>query len=130
MKTHRRSVLKKLFTSAAGVAGVSAIAEASIPSAVADDINSLIYLSGVGGHTAPFEIKAHTEIVLKGLEDGLTKAGSSMQKVLKAQVWLNDIADFPAMNEVYKGRFGPNPPVRTTVAVAKGGVPGNSIVEI
>ena len=34
------------------------------------------------------------------------------------------------MNEVYKGRFGQNPPVRTTVAVAKGGVPGDSLVEI
>ena len=37
---------------------------------------------------------------------------------------LNDIADYKGMNEVYKGRFGKNPPVRTTVAVAKGGVPG------
>jgi hypothetical protein len=45
-------------------------------------------------------------------------------------VYLNDIADYKGMNEVYKGRFGKNPPVRTTVAVAKGGVPGDSLVEM
>ncbi len=84
----------------------------------------------VKAHTEPFEIKAHTEIVLKELEKELVKAGSSMDKVLKVTVFLNDIADYKGMNEVYKGRFGPNPPVRTTVAVAKGGVPGDSLVEM
>ena len=37
--------------------------------------------------------------------------------------------DYKAMNEVFRGRFGPNPPVRTTVATY-GGVPGNSLVEM
>jgi 2-iminobutanoate/2-iminopropanoate deaminase len=45
-------------------------------------------------------------------------------------VFLNDIKDYDGMNEVFKGRFGNNPPVRTTVAVAMGGVPGNSLVEM
>jgi 2-iminobutanoate/2-iminopropanoate deaminase len=45
-------------------------------------------------------------------------------------VYLNDIKDYAGMNEVYQGRFGNEPPVRTTVAVANGGVPGNSLVEI
>jgi 2-iminobutanoate/2-iminopropanoate deaminase len=53
-----------------------------------------------------------------------------MEKVLKVNVYLNDIADYKGMNEVYKGRFGKKPPVRTTVAVAKGGVPGDSLVEM
>jgi len=53
-----------------------------------------------------------------------------MQKVLKVNVYLNDIKDYAGMNEVYLGRFGSEPPVRTTVAVAAGGVPGNSLVEI
>jgi enamine deaminase RidA (YjgF/YER057c/UK114 family) len=90
----------------------------------------LLYVAGKGAHVAPFEIKAHTEIVLKELEETLVKAGSSMEKVLKVSVFLNDIADYAGMNEVYKGRFGEHPPVRTTVAVAKGGVPGNSLVEM
>ena len=54
----------------------------------------------------------------------------SMEKVLKVSVFLNDIEDYKGMNDVYQGRFGKNPPVRTTVAVAKGGVPGNSLVEM
>lgn len=93
-------------------------------------LRNLVFVAGKGAHTAPFTIQAHTEIVLKALEDELIKAGSSMNKVLKVNVYLNDIADFQGMNEVYKGRFGSKPPVRTTVAVAKGGVPGDSLVEM
>ncbi|HVU54281.1 MAG TPA: RidA family protein [Puia sp.] len=90
----------------------------------------MVFIAGKGAHVEPFEIKAHTEIVLQELEKELIAAGSSMQKVLKVSVFLNDIADYQGMNEVYKGRFGDKPPVRTTVAVAKGGVPGNSLVEM
>ena len=75
-------------------------------------------------------IKAHTDHVLKELEKELIAAGSSMEKVLKVTVFLNDIEDYKNMNEVYKGRFGKNPPVRSTIAVAKGGVPGDSLVEM
>ncbi|MCL4126038.1 UNVERIFIED_CONTAM: hypothetical protein GTU68_066203 [Idotea baltica] len=64
------------------------------------------------------------------MEKRLIAAGSSMEKVLKVTVFLHDLADFDGMNEVYKGRFGENPPVRSTVAVAKGGIPGGSILEI
>ena len=87
-----------------------------------------LYVSGKG---AQFEgdMKTHTEHVLKELETELTKNGSSMEKVLKVNVYLADMADFQAMNEVYRGRFGKNPPVRTTVAVY-GGVPGISLVEM
>ena len=63
------------------------------------------------------------------IEKELLKNGSSMEKVLKVNVYLADLADYKAMNEVYRGRFGKNPPVRTTVATY-GGVPGNSLVEI
>ena len=67
--------------------------------------------------------------MLKEIQKALEKNGSSMEKVLKVNVYLADLADYKAMNEVYRGRFGPNPPVRTTVATY-GGVPGNSLVEI
>ena len=92
--------------------------------------NGLVFIAGKGAHVEPFEIRAHTEIVLKELEKELIAAGSSMEKVLKVSVFLNDIADYKGMNEVYQGRFGKKPPVRTTVAVARGGVPGNSLVEM
>jgi enamine deaminase RidA (YjgF/YER057c/UK114 family) len=91
--------------------------------------NGLIFIAGKGAHFEG-DIKSHTDHVLKELEKELILAGSSMEKVLKVTVFLNDIADYNGMNEVYKGRFGKKPPVRTTVAVAKGGVPGNSLVEM
>lgn len=88
-----------------------------------------LYIAGKGAHVAPFEIKAHTEIVLQELEKELKRNGSSMEKVLKVNVYLADLADYKGMNEVFRGRFGKNPPVRTTVATY-GGVPGNSLVEM
>ncbi|MBN9383227.1 MAG: RidA family protein [Chitinophagaceae bacterium] len=116
----------------AGTAGVSAAEyQQEVPLFSGNTkYNGLVFIAGKGAHVAPFEIKAHTEIVLKELEKELIAAGSSMEKVLKVTVFLNDIADYQGMNEVYKGRFGSKPPVRTTVAVAKGGVPGNSLVEM
>tara|TARA_R110002167_G_scaffold2480_1_gene12546 strand:- start:576 stop:1049 length:474 start_codon:yes stop_codon:yes gene_type:complete len=88
-----------------------------------------LYIAGKGAHVEPYEIKAHTEIVLQELEKELKRNGSSMDKVLKVNVYLADLADYKGMNEVFRGRFGPNPPVRTTVATY-GGVPGNSLVEM
>lgn len=148
MKTERRTVIKKIVGSVVAIAGLGLVAKAQTnPSEEKEAMNvtsfqdvplysgstkfgNLVFVSGKGAHVAPFEIKAHTDIVLKELEKELIKAGSSMEKVLKVSVFLNDIADYKEMNEVYKGRFGPNPPVRTTVAVAKGGVPGDSLVEM
>ena len=66
---------------------------------------------------------------LNELQKELERNGSSMEQVLKVNVYLADLADYHKMNEVYRGRFGENPPVRTTVATY-GGVPGNSLVEI
>ncbi|HEY2016572.1 MAG TPA: RidA family protein [Bryobacteraceae bacterium] len=90
---------------------------------------NLIFIAGVGAHVEPNEIKAHTKIVLDSIQAQLEAAGSSMDKVLKCNVYLNDLKDYAGMNEVFKGRFGEEPPVRTTIAAA-GGIPGNSLVEI
>ena len=87
-----------------------------------------LYIAGKGAHFEG-DIKDHTDHVLKEIEKALIKNGSSMEKVLKVNVYLADLADYKAMNQVYRGRFGKNPPVRTTVATY-GGVPGNSLVEI
>jgi 2-iminobutanoate/2-iminopropanoate deaminase len=89
---------------------------------------NLLFLSGVGYHK-PGTIREATKAVLDEIEQNLKSAGSSMDKVLKASVFLNDLKDYAGMNEVFKGRFGDTPPVRTTVAPA-GGIPGNSLVEI
>lgn len=89
---------------------------------------NLLFISGVGYHEAG-DIKVHTTKVLDQIQQQLEAAGSSMNKVLKCSVFLNDLKDYKAMNEVFQGRFGAEPPVRTTVAPA-GGIPGNSLVEM
>ncbi|QKZ14774.1 RidA family protein [Spirosoma sp. KUDC1026] len=145
MKAQRRSILKRLMTSFAGIGIASeAVArplEQSVPEAMGvvttDDVplyssvkklGNLLFLFGIGAHFEG-DVKAHTDHVLNELEKELVKAGSSMEKVLKVSVFLHDPNDYKAMNDVYKGRFGSKPPVRTTVAV-RGGVPGDSLVEI
>jgi 2-iminobutanoate/2-iminopropanoate deaminase len=88
----------------------------------------LVFLSGIGAHFEG-DIKAHTTHVLEEMKKKLESVGSSMEKVLKVNVYLNDLKDYAAMNEVFLGKFGPEPGVRTTIAAA-GGIPGNSLVEI
>jgi len=89
---------------------------------------NLLFICGKGAHF-PGDIKAHTAHVLDEIQKELENAGSSMDKVLKCSVFLADLQDYKAMNEVFKGRFGDNPPVRTTIAAA-GGIPGDSLVEM
>ncbi len=88
---------------------------------------NLLFLSGIGAHFEG-DIKAHTKKVLDDIKTQLEACGSSMEKVLKAQVYLADLKDYADMNSVFQGAFGAEPPVRTTVSVA--GVPGKSLVEI
>ncbi len=89
---------------------------------------NLVFISGIGAHFEG-DIKAHTKHVLDEMQKNLERAGSSMEKVLKVNVYLNDLKDYAGMNEVFLGRFGAEPGVRTTVAPA-GGIPGGSLVEI
>lgn len=88
----------------------------------------LVFIAGVGYH-AEGDIKVHTKAVLDQIQQQLESVGSSMEKVLKCNVYLNDLKDYAGMNEMFQGRFGVDPPVRTTIAAA-GGIPGNSLVEI
>ncbi|HYI93343.1 MAG TPA: RidA family protein [Bryobacteraceae bacterium] len=89
---------------------------------------NLVFIAGVGAHFEG-DIKAHTKHVLDQIQKQLESVGSSMDKCLKCNVYLNDLKDYDAMNEAFQGRFGEEPPVRTTIAAA-GGIPGNSLVEI
>ena len=89
---------------------------------------NLVFISGIGYHQAG-DITVHTTKVLEQMKSQLEACGSSMEKVLKVNVYLNDLKDYDAMNAVFKGKFGPEPGVRTTIAAA-GGIPGNSLVEI
>jgi 2-iminobutanoate/2-iminopropanoate deaminase len=147
MKNQRRSILKKVFASLAGITGMGVSASAAPADSLQKEVSgvvaqqdiplysksakhgNLVFISGIGAHFEG-DIKAHTDHVLKELEAELKKAGSSIDKVLKVNVYLHDLNDYKAMNEAYKGRFGNKPPVRTTVAVYGGVPPGDSWVEI
>lgn len=90
---------------------------------------NLVFVSGKGaGRNATGDITAQTKNVLDQIEESLKLAGSSMDRVLKVNVYLTDIKNFEGMNKAYIDRFGPEPPVRTTVAVVA--LPDGSLVEI
>lgn len=156
MHTHdpasRRSLIRSFFASvAAAGAGLFGVAHAQTPAAdtvwkkaTSSDnqapggkpplfsgwvtYGNLVFVSGKGEH-GPGDIKIHTKSVLDQIEAELAKNGSSMEKVLKVNVYLHDLKDYDGMNEMFRGRFGASPPVRTTIA-CYGGVPGSSLVEI
>ena len=65
------------------------------------------------------DIKAQTERVMKNLEAILTSTGMNFTHVVKTTVYLSDLKEFPAMNEVYELYFSSQPPARTTVQVAR-----------
>ena len=73
-------------------------------------------------------IAAQTRQVLENLKGVLIASGSSMDRVVKATVFLKNMADFAAMNEVYAQYLGKSKPARSTVAVAE--LPRGALVEI
>jgi len=74
------------------------------------------------------DVAAQTDRVLKNLSAVLQAAGSGMEKVLRCTVFLKNMGDFAAMNEVYGRYFTQNPPARSTVEVAR--LPKDVFVEI
>ena len=70
------------------------------------------------GRLVPGGIKEQTEQVLKNLSAVLEAGGSQLQDVLKTTVFMADLSEFAAMNEVYAQFFEHNPPARSTVQVA------------
>jgi 2-iminobutanoate/2-iminopropanoate deaminase len=74
------------------------------------------------------DVAAQTERVLQNLRAVVEAAGSDLDRVVKATVYLRTMADFAAMNEVYAKYFKSEPPARATVAVS--GLPKDALVEI
>lgn len=93
-----------------------------------------VFLSGqlpfdpVLGELNAGDIKAQTKQVLENIKAVLEAAGSSLDKVVKASVFLRDMEDFQAMNEVYAVYFGESVPARVTVEVSR--LPKDVAVEI
>jgi 2-iminobutanoate/2-iminopropanoate deaminase len=76
----------------------------------------------------PGDVRAQTDRVLRNLAAVLKAAGTSLGRVVKTTVFLADMGDFAAMNEVYAAHFGDHRPARSTVAVKT--LPRNALVEI
>ena len=96
--------------------------------------NGFVFVSGqVGfdpktGEFVPGGVAEQTEQVLKNVSAVLEAAGSSLDQVVKTTVFLADMKEFSAMNEVYAKFFSEPPPARATVAAA--GLPRDARVEI
>ena len=80
------------------------------------------------GELVEGDIASQTERVIQNLEGVLQAAGSSLSAVLKTTVFLRDMGDFAAMNEVYARFFGDHKPARSTVQAAR--LPRDCGVEI
>lgn len=97
-------------------------------------IGNLIYTAGQipldqTGHMVGGGIKEQTEQVMANLKAVLEAAGSSLDKVVKATVFLKDLNDFAGMNEVYGKYFkSDTAPARSTIQAAR--IPKDSLVEI
>ena len=96
--------------------------------------NGLVFLSGqipldpATQQLIAGDVAAQTERVLQNITGILTAAGSSLAQVVKTTVFLKNMNDFAAMNEVYGRHFSAEPPARSTVEVAR--LPKDVLVEI
>lgn len=95
--------------------------------------DTMVYCSGQipltpAGVMVEGDVTAQTTQVLNNVKAVLAAAGSSLEKVVKVTVFLQDMGDFAAMNAVYGQYFTSNPPARSTVQVAR--LPRDAKVEI
>lgn len=97
-------------------------------------VGDLIFCSGqipldpATGDLVQGDIAAQTSRIIDNMAAVLAASGSALDRVVKTTVFLTDMGDFAAMNEVYAARFGAHRPARSTVAVA--GLPKGARVEI
>jgi len=96
--------------------------------------NGFLYVSGQvaldpkSGEMTGADIRQQTQQVLENLKGILEAAGSNLHHVVKTTVFLKDMNEFAAMNEVYGNYFTSAPPARSTVQVSR--LPKDALVEI
>jgi 2-iminobutanoate/2-iminopropanoate deaminase len=96
-------------------------------------VNNLFYSSGqipltAEGNLVTGDVKEQTHQVFKNLQAVLTEAGASFETVVKATVFIKNMDDFAAINEVYGEYFSTHKPARSCVEVAR--LPKDVLVEI
>jgi 2-iminobutanoate/2-iminopropanoate deaminase len=87
-----------------------------------------IALDPLTGELTGGDVAMQTDVVLRNLTAVLEAAGTTLGRVVKTTVYLADMADFGAMNEVYARHFGDHKPARSTVQAAR--LPKDARVEI
>lgn len=96
--------------------------------------NGFVFVSGQGGVDPDTQqivaggVREQTERVLRNIDAILRASGSGLDKVVRCGVFLKDMNDFAAMNEVYARFFPGAPPARTTIEAAR--LPKDLLVEI
>ncbi|EFK38968.1 MULTISPECIES: RidA family protein [Peptoniphilus] len=104
------------------------------PYSQAIEVNGLIFTSGQlpiipeSGELINDDIKKATARSLENIKEILQEAGSSLDKVVKVNIFLKDMNDFSSVNEVYSEYFTTNKPARSCVEVSK--LPKDGIIEI
>lgn len=104
------------------------------PYSVAAEAAGLVFISGqiaidpASGQKVEGDASVQAKRILENLAVVLSDLGLGFDAVVKTTIFLTDIADFAAVNEVYRGYFGEAPPARSTVQVAA--LPGGFRVEI
>lgn len=81
----------------------------------------LIFLAGKTGGPGESGVQPETRRALEAIKDALERFGSSMDRVVKCTVFLTDMAEWGAMNEVYAEFFPQNKPARTAIGISLGG---------
>jgi 2-iminobutanoate/2-iminopropanoate deaminase len=91
-------------------------------------VSGQIPLDPATGAIVPGDAAAQTERVMKNIAAILEAAGSTLQRAVKATIFLKNLGDFEAVNRVYGSAFTGDPPARSTVEVS--GLPKGALVEI
>jgi 2-iminobutanoate/2-iminopropanoate deaminase len=119
--------MKKIISTPHAPAAIGPYSQATV-------YNGLAFLSGqipldpATGQIVEGDVAVQTARVLDNLKAALEACGSSLDKVLKTTVFIKDMTEFGKINAVYAQYFGPNPPARSTVEVAR--LPRDVRVEI
>lgn len=144
MRVQRFVVMASQVVTASVIAASAAVAQKQVINApnarpgvlsAAVRVGDVVFLSGAlgtkpgGGGLADGGIEGQTRQALENIKASAALANLTMEDIAKCTVFLTNVADFQAMNGVYREFFPANPPARTTVAVA-GLVVQGAVIEI
>jgi 2-iminobutanoate/2-iminopropanoate deaminase len=121
--------MKKVITSKSAPAAIGPYSQA-----ISVEGGRLVFLSGqialdsFSGQLVTGGVEAETNQVMKNIEAILQEMGAGFENVVKTTIFLKDLSDFTAVNQIYGGFFLKDPPARSTVEVSR--LPRDAKIEI